>query len=153
MKIKKLEYPKFTVIIPQKNRAEYLGYTLQTCMAQDYPNFEVVVSDDCSDDNSVEVIKSKAEIDSRIKLFAHSNHLGMRDNFEFALNQVKSGFVIALGGDDGLVPGAIWKMYNIIQETGTPLLTWSTAGFTYPDETSKENIFWVLISHYCIMKI
>lgn len=143
MEIGKQEYPKFTVIIPQKNRAEYLGYTLQTCMAQDYPNFEVVVSDDCSDDNSVEVIKSKAEIDSRIKLYAHSNHLGMRDNFEFALNQVKSGFVIALGGDDGLVPGAIWKMYNIIQETGTSLLTWSTAGFTYPDETSKENIFWV----------
>lgn len=137
------EYPKFTVIIPQKNRAEYIGYTLQTCMAQDYPNFEVVVSDDCSEDDSVEVINEKIKIDSRIKLFAHTRHLGMRDNFEFALNQVKSGYVIALGGDDGLVPGAIWKMYRIIKAKNTPLLAWSTAGFTYPDETSEDNIFWV----------
>ena len=81
------EFPLFTVIIPQKNRAEYLIHTLKTCMIQDYPNFEIIVSDDCSDDKSVEVVRELSMRDSRIKLFAHENHLGMRDNFEFALNQ------------------------------------------------------------------
>ena len=50
-------YPLFTVIIPQKDRAEYLIHTLRTCMIQDYPNFEIIVSDDCSEDNSVEVVR------------------------------------------------------------------------------------------------
>lgn len=90
------EYPKFSVIIPQKNRAEYIEATLRTCMLQDYPNFEIIVSDDCSEDQSVEVISNLAKQDKRIKLFAHDHHLGMRDNFEFALNQVKTGYVIAL---------------------------------------------------------
>ena len=49
------DYPLFTVIIPQKNREEYIGPTLKSCMIQDYPNFEIIVSDDCSDDNSVKV--------------------------------------------------------------------------------------------------
>ena len=49
------DLPFFSVIIPQKNRSEYLIHTLKTCMIQDYPNFEVIVSDDCSDDNSIEV--------------------------------------------------------------------------------------------------
>lgn len=137
------EFPWFTVIIPQKNRAEYMYHTLRTCMIQDYPNFEVIVSDDCSDDNSVEVISRLAEQDDRIKLFAHKKHLGMRDNFEFALNQVKPGYVMALGGDDGLVPGCIWRMYELIKETGRQLLTWSPATFCYSSEPGGRNLFYL----------
>ena len=137
------EYPLFTVIIPQKNRAEYLVHTLRTCMIQDYPNFQVIVSDDCSEDNSVEVVQELAKRDNRIKLFAHSHHLGMRDNFEFALNQVKEGYVMALGGDDGLLPNCIWKMYEIFKTTGLKLLTWPNAGFGYPSSEGGKNILWV----------
>lgn len=135
------QYPKFSVIIPQKNRAEYLVHTLRTCMLQDYPNFEVIVSDDCSEDASVAVAQRLAEQDNRIKVFAHDHHLGMRDNFEFALNQVKEGYVMALGGDDGLVPGCIWKMYNLIQETGRQLVTWRTTHFVYPEKPGGKTKF------------
>lgn len=134
-----MDYPKFSIIIPQKNRAEYLVHTLKTCMIQDYPNFEIIVSDDGSNDNSVAVVTELSKRDSRIKLFAHKQHLGMRDNFEFALNQVSEGYVMALGGDDGLVPGAIWKMYEILKQTGKELLTWSMAGFVYPDPGTGDN--------------
>lgn len=133
-----MDYPKFTVIIPQKNRAEYLIHTLKTCSLQDYPNFEVVVSDDQSDDNSVEIVNEMAKRDPRIKLFAHKQHLGMRDNFEFALAQVKEGYVMALGGDDGLMPNSIWRMYEILKETGKELLAWTMAGFVYPDSGSAH---------------
>lgn len=135
-------YPLFTVIIPQKNRAEYIYHTLRTCMIQDYPNFEVIISDDCSTDNSVDVIRELAVKDSRIKLFAHKEHLGMRDNFEFALSQVRPGYVLALGGDDGLVPGSIWKMYEILNETGKELLTWKSASFEYADSIKGGRCFY-----------
>ena len=135
------EYPKFTVIIPQKDRAEYLIHTLRTCMIQDYPNFEVIVGDDCSEDNSVEVVRELQKKDSRIKLLAHDHHVGMRDNFELALAEVKEGYVMALGGDDGLTPGCVWRMYNIIKETGAKLLTWKPAGFNYPMEEARINKF------------
>ena len=130
-------YPLFTVIIPQKDRAEYLKWTLKSCMLQDYPNFEVIVSDDCSEDNSVEVVEGLMKQDPRIKLFAHKEHLGMRENFEFALRQVRPGYVMALGGDDGLVEGSIQRMYEIIQETGTQLLTWSHAHYVYENQDSQ----------------
>ena len=48
---------------------------------------------------------------------------------------------MALGGDDGLIPGCIWRMYEIIQETGAELLTWSSAGFKYPIEGHSSTIF------------
>lgn len=112
-------------------------------MIQDYPNFEIIVSDDCSDDNSVEIIKDLAAIDKRIKLFAHQHHLGMHDNFEFALNQVVSGYVLALGGDDGLVPGCIWRMYEILKNTKKELLTWRLAGFVYSENDGGKNCLYV----------
>lgn len=131
------KHPLFTVIIPQKDRAEYLKWTLKSCMLQDYPNFEVIVSDDCSEDNSVQVVEELMKLDPRIKLFAHKKHLGMRENFEFALRQVKPGYVMALGGDDGLVEGGVQRMYEIIKETGTQLLTWSHAHFSYENQESQ----------------
>lgn len=132
------EYPLFTVIIPEQNRAEYLGWTLKTCMIQDYPNFEVIVSDDCSDDNSAEVAQRMAAIDPRIKVFAHKHHLGMRDNFEFALNQVRPGYVLALGGDDGICAGGIQRMYEIIIESGKELLTWPRTAYYYADDKGNS---------------
>lgn len=137
------QYPKFTVIIPQKDRAEYLIHTLRTCMLQDYPNFEVIVGDDCSEDNSVEMVRELQRKDPRIKLLAHENHVGMRDNFELALDQVQEGYVMALGGDDGLAPNAIWRMYEIIKETGVELLTWSQAQFKYPMREGETGFFTV----------
>ena len=140
-------YPLFTVIIPEKDRAEYLVHTLKTCMIQEYPNFEVIVSDDCSEDNSAEVALDAAKKDSRIKVFAHDHHLGMRDNFEFALNNVRPGFVMALGGDDGLVPGCIQRMYEILKETGRQLLTWAPASFAYPSFEGDDSFFSVRRKH------
>ncbi len=135
--------PLFSIIIPQKNRAEYVYHTIRTCMIQDYPNLEIIVSDDCSDDNSVEVIRGLMAIDSRIRLFTHEHHLGMRGNFEFALSQVKPGYVMALGGDDGLVPGCIWRMLEILKETNTQLLTWTPHLYFYPEVEGGASILCV----------
>ena len=137
------DFPLFTVIIPQKDRADYLIDTLRTCMSQNYPKFEIIVSDDCSEDNSVEVVRKLMKEDSRIKLFTHDHNLGMRDNFEFALNQVRPGYVIALGGDDGLTPGCIQRMYDILTLTNTELLTWPTPKFIFPGLYSDSGILTV----------
>lgn len=132
-KDKKDNSPLFTVIIPVKNRATYLHHTLRTCMMQDYANFEIIVSDDGSTDNTREVVEAAMNKDSRIKFFSHETGIGMRDNFEFALNQVKPGFVIALGGDDGLLPDGIEGMWEVLRDTGMDLLTWPAALYSFPN--------------------
>jgi glycosyltransferase involved in cell wall biosynthesis len=123
--------PLFTVIIPTKDRAEYLHHTLRTCSNQEYENLEVIVSDDASSDNTKEVVLEAARKDPRIRYVTPGSPVGMRDNFEFALDQVKPGYVIALGGDDGILPYGISRMWQALKETGMDLLTWSAPIFTY----------------------
>jgi glycosyltransferase involved in cell wall biosynthesis len=93
-------------------------------MLQQYDNFEVIVADDGSTDNTRDVVEDAARIDPRIRYTTLGESVGMRDNFEFALSQVKPGYVLALGGDDGLLPYGIQGMSEALHETGQELLAW-----------------------------
>ena len=123
--------PLFSVIIPAKNRAAYLHHTLRTCMAQQYENLEVIVADDGSTDNTRDVVDTARARDPRIRYATPGGSVGMRENFEFALRQVKPGYVIALGADDGLMPHGIEGMLAVLRETRQELLAWSAPVFSY----------------------
>jgi hypothetical protein len=123
--------PRFSVIIPTKDRADYLRYTLRTCELQDYDNFEVIVADDGSTDHTREVVEEAARRDPRIRYASQGSTVGMRDNFEFALNEVKPGYVMALGGDDGLLPYGVRGMRDALIETGQQLLAWPMPIYFY----------------------
>ncbi len=130
--------PLFTVIIPTKDRAKYLHHTLRTCMMQNYDNFEVLVADDGSTDNTREVVEDSSRLDPRIKYISQGTGVGMRDNFEFVLRQVKPGYVMALGGDDGLLPDGIKGMHEVLRDTGMNLLSWSAPWYSYPQVTTSN---------------
>jgi len=129
--------PLFTVIIPTKDRADYLAYTLKSCAMQEYTNLEIIVSDDGSTDNTREVVLRAASLDSRIR-YVTPPASGMRENFEFALGQVRPGFVIALGGDDGLLPNGIRDMNNLLQLTGAESLAWPAPVYYYSNVKSDS---------------
>jgi glycosyltransferase involved in cell wall biosynthesis len=124
-------HPRFSVIIPTKDRAEYLRHTLRTCSLQEYDNFEVIVSDDGSTDHTRDVVAEAARRDPRIRYMSPGGSVGMRDNFEFALDQVKPGYVMALGGDDGLLPYGIQGMRDTLEDTGQELLAWQVPIYFY----------------------
>lgn len=123
---------QFTVIIPCRNRATFLAHTLRTCMFQNYDALEIVVSDDGSTDSTRDVVEDAARRDPRIRPIFHDRPIGMRDNFEEALQAARPGFVIALGGDDGLMPGGITGMRDVLRDTGAELLAWPAPIFSYP---------------------
>jgi glycosyltransferase involved in cell wall biosynthesis len=130
--------PKISIIIPVRNRAEYLKHTLETCIKQDYENYEIIVANDASTDNTAHIVKSAAERCEKILYITRGSNQGMLENFEHALNNVNGDYVLALGGDDGLMPGALNKIAKIIQEKGAELIAWDTPIYSYPN-TRTEN--------------
>ena len=127
---------KYTVIVPTRDRAETLEATLRTCLRQNYENFEVIVSDNCSDDNTHDVVRSLN--DPRIRYLNTGRRLSMTGNFEFALHHADDGFVMFIGSDDGLMPDAVNYVDSIVKEFNVEAVSCHQATYVWPDFPDKH---------------
>ena len=107
----------FTIVVPTRDRADTLEHTLRTCIAQDYDDLEILVSDNASTDNTRDVVASSS--DRRIRYINTGRRLSMTSSFEFAYSHVKPGYVISIGDDDGFPEGAIRAAARIANSTRT----------------------------------
>jgi len=110
------EFPKVTIMIPTYNQADYIAQTIESALAQDYPNLEVVVSDDRSTDTTEEVVKQYLN-DSRVKYFKNSTNLGRVKNYRKTLYDYATGkYALNLDGDDWLIHNSyISKAVEILE--------------------------------------
>lgn len=121
---------KFTVIVPTRERADTLVHCLRTLVAQEYPDLEIIVSDNFSQDGTRAVAASFS--DPRIRYVNTGKRVSMSHNWEFALGHVKEGWVMFLGDDDGLYPWALQTLNDLIEEYKVEAL-WSACGeFIWP---------------------
>ena len=65
---------KVSVVIAVYNRARYIGECIESILAQDFQDFEIVVADDHSDDGTIENLHQMAVRDNRIRVIANQRH-------------------------------------------------------------------------------
>jgi glycosyltransferase involved in cell wall biosynthesis len=94
--------PLVSIIITSYNRASWIGQAIESALAQDYPNLEIIISDNCSTDNSDEVIKSYCH-DPRIRYSRNETNIGMAANFQKAFFELAQGdYLTNISSDDYL---------------------------------------------------
>jgi glycosyltransferase involved in cell wall biosynthesis len=102
-----------SVCIPTYNQASYIEKAIRSALSQTYPPFEIIVSDDCSTDNTREILKLlKAEI-TILKVIHQPVNLGISKNTDFCLRSANSEFVLRLDSDDYLLPNYISELINL----------------------------------------
>jgi glycosyltransferase involved in cell wall biosynthesis len=103
------DQPLVSVLTPSYNYGRYIGKTLQSLLDQTYPNFEAIVCDDGSADNSIEVIQKYAARDSRIKLLA-KEHGGIIGTTNMAYANSRGEIISLLDSDDVFKPSKLEKV-------------------------------------------
>ena len=94
--------PRVSVLIPTYNQAEYLAEAIQSALDQDYPELEVIVSDDASTDETEEVIERFLS-ESRLSVNRNTSNLGRVGNYRKCLYELATGeWALVLDGDDYL---------------------------------------------------
>ena len=68
--------PKVSIITPCHNSSRFISDTINSVLSQTFSDWEMVITDDCSTDNSVEIIEKFVEKDNRIKLIKSDKNLG-----------------------------------------------------------------------------
>lgn len=95
-----MDQPLVSIMIPTYNQSQWLSAAIDSALAQDYPNIEVVIADDHSTDNTREVLK-KYSSNNRVKTFTNDTNLGRVANYRHTLeNHVSGDWVVNLDGDD-----------------------------------------------------
>lgn len=129
--------PKITVIIPTRERCDVLESSLRTVTSQDYDNLEIIVSDNCSTDDTEGVVRRAN--DRRIRYINTGKRLSMSHNWEFALSNVDKGWVSFIGDDDGLMPESIKTVAAIIETSGVEAIRSTFCTYHWPAVMGNEN--------------
>jgi glycosyltransferase involved in cell wall biosynthesis len=108
--------PTVSVIVPIFNQAPYIRETVDSVLAQDHPNVELVLSDDGSTDGTSEILREYAARDpERVKVVASEHNTGIAGAFNRALDAHTGEYIAWLGGDDVILPGKLSRQVAVLQ--------------------------------------
>ena len=103
-----------SIIMPSYNTAKYIADSIKSVQAQTYSNWELIIVDDCSNDNSIEVINSFSE--PRIVLLQNEKNSGAAVSRNYALREAKGKWIAFLDSDDTWHPEKLEKQIRFMEE-------------------------------------
>lgn len=106
-----------SVIMPVYNNGDVVANTVKSLLAQTYSDFELLCINDCSPDNSLDVLKRLEKTDSRIRVYSNEINRGAGFCRNFGLKLLKGDYCFFLDGDDYFEPEFLEKMHTKIVET------------------------------------
>lgn len=102
--------PKVSILIPTYNGAKYLPSSMESALSQSFGDFELIVCDDSSKDETVSIVRDYQKKDPRIRFFQNPKNLGLVQNWNHALMLAQGEWIKYLFQDDLLTPKALEKM-------------------------------------------
>lgn len=110
-----------SIITPSYNCSKYIAQTIESVLAQTYQNWEMIIVDDCSKDNSIEIIESYTKKDSRIKLYILEKNSGAAIARNKAIELANGRFIAFLDSDDLWLPNKLKKQINFMVDKNLAL--------------------------------
>lgn len=131
---------KVSVFIPTYNASSCIEKTLRSVLEQTYSNLEVWIVDDCSTDNTREILQAQAEQDSRVKLlFKEKNEGFVPYSWNRVFPLLNGEFTFYMSHDDQISPDCIERLVRTQQKTGSDTVI-PDCVFTYEDGHQKSSL-------------
>lgn len=129
--------PKVSVLIPTYNYAHYLDEAIRSVLDQTYADFELIIVDDQSKDNTDEIVQ-KYLSDPRISYIKNPVNLGLANNFNRALELASGEYIKYLLADDKLDPSILSKFVAVLDQYFSVSLVTSGSGTFGDHQTTRE---------------
>lgn len=112
---KKFMHDMVSIIMPSYNTANFISESIESVMAQTYKNWELIIVDDCSTDNTDDVVKSYLN-DSRIIYIKNPKNCGAAVSRNLALREAKGKWIAFLDSDDFWMEGKLEKQISFMED-------------------------------------
>lgn len=123
-----------SIITPSYNTGKFIGKTIESVLSQTYTNWEMIIVDDCSSDNTDEIVATYK--DSRIRYFKNKKNSGAAVSRNFALREAKGKWIAFLDSDDLWLPEKLEKQIAFMEKNN---YHFSCCASTSVDENDKPS--------------
>lgn len=106
-----------SVIMPSYNTSDFISETIKSVLNQTYTNWELLIVDDCSTDNTDEIVRPFL-LDNRIKYLKNEKNSGAAVSRNRALREAKGKWIAFLDSDDLWMPDKLEKQVSFMEENG-----------------------------------
>lgn len=138
-----MKYENFgliSIIMAAYNAEKTIGHSISSVLDQTYPNFELLVVNDCSTDGTEKLVESFAAKDSRVRLISNEKNSGVSYTRKHGLEEAKGEWIAILDSDDAWAPEKLEKQIALQEKTNADLLF---TGSTFVDADGQP-ISWYL---------
>jgi glycosyltransferase involved in cell wall biosynthesis len=108
--------PLVSIITPVYNNEEYIREALESIIIQNFKDFEAIIIDDYSSDNSYSIITEYKDRDNRFKIFKNPRRTGAGDTRNFGLNNATGKYIAVFDSDDIMFPQRLSKQLNFMEK-------------------------------------
>lgn len=131
--------PLVSVLMTSYNREQYIAQAIESVLASTIKDFELIISDDCSRDKTVEIAQSFAAKDPRVKVYINEKNLGDYPNRNKAASYATGKYIKFLDADDLIYYYGLEVMVNSMEQ-------FPEAGFGLASQVSNDRPFPILLS-------
>ena len=117
-----LTTPRFSIVIPTRNRANILPHALQSALEQTVGDYEIIVSDNNSTPETRQAVSRFG--DDRVRYVRVDRTLAMPDSWEFAVSHARGEYVTILSDDDAISPTLLERLGALLQTGQVKLVSW-----------------------------
>ncbi len=132
--------PKVSIGLPVRNGGDLLSLAIQSILAQDFGDIELLISDNASDDATPDTCAEYARIDRRIKIVRHDRAITGIRNFEFVLDNTTREMFMWAAHDDSRMPDCISRHVEALHSNQGAILAVSDIA-TVDDVTGSRSIY------------
>lgn len=111
-----------SIILPVYNGEKFLEKAVESCLNQTYKNFEIIIVNDCSTDNSLKIAKEYTSTDQRISLISNKTNKGLPYSLNLGHNKAKGRFLTWTSDDNVLKTNMLGSLLKTIIETESDLV-------------------------------
>lgn len=124
-----------SIITPTFNSAKFIAETYKSLHAQTYQEWEWIITDDCSKDNTAQIVEAIALGDSRVKFFVNSENRGAAYTRNNSISHARGKYIAFIDSDDKWHPSKLERQLGVMEKNG---VSFSFTGFIMTDESGKQ---------------